>query len=101
MHPAKWDHTARFDNKTVGVIGTGSSSVQIVLQLQKICKEVQVFILHPAWISPPFGSGKYVLPRGDIILWPKGTGVLARELTKGIRIVLIAFVSGRLTLPRC
>ena len=54
MHSPKWDHTVDFDNKTVGVIGTGSSSVQIVHQLQKICKEVQVFKLRPTWISPPF-----------------------------------------------
>jgi cation diffusion facilitator CzcD-associated flavoprotein CzcO len=57
MHSAKWDHTVDFDNKTVGVIGTGSTSVQIVPQLQKICKEVQVFMRSPTWISPPFGSG--------------------------------------------
>ena len=57
MHSAKWDHTVDFDNKTVGVIGTGSSSVQIVPQLQKICKEVQVFMRSPTWISPPFGAG--------------------------------------------
>jgi cation diffusion facilitator CzcD-associated flavoprotein CzcO len=47
MHSAKWDHTVDFENKTVGVIGTGSSSVQIIPQLQKICKEVQVFMLRP------------------------------------------------------
>jgi cation diffusion facilitator CzcD-associated flavoprotein CzcO len=58
MHSAKWDHMVDFDNKVVGVIGTGSTSVQIVPQLQKICKEVQVFMRSPTWISPPFGSGK-------------------------------------------
>jgi cation diffusion facilitator CzcD-associated flavoprotein CzcO len=58
MHSAKWDHTVNFDNKTVGVIGTGSTSVQIVPQLQKICREVQVFMRSPTWISPPFGAGK-------------------------------------------
>lgn len=60
MHSATWDHTVDLDNKIVGVIGTGSSSVQIVPQLQKVCKEVQVFMRSPTWISPPFGSGKSV-----------------------------------------
>ncbi|KAF2186725.1 FAD/NAD(P)-binding domain-containing protein [Zopfia rhizophila CBS 207.26] len=57
MHSAKWDHSVDFNGKTAGVIGTGSTSVQIVPQLQKICKEVQVYMRSPTWISPPFGAG--------------------------------------------
>lgn len=57
MHSAAWNHDVDFNNKTVGVIGTGSTSVQIVPQLQKICKEVQVYMRSPTWISPPFGAG--------------------------------------------
>lgn len=57
MHSAKWDHSVDFDDKVAGVIGTGSTSVQIVPQLQKICKQVQVYMRSPTWISPPFGAG--------------------------------------------
>ncbi|KAF2737728.1 FAD/NAD(P)-binding domain-containing protein [Polyplosphaeria fusca] len=57
MHSAKWDHSVDFNGKTAGVIGTGSTSVQIVPQLQKICNEVQVYMRSPTWISPPFGAG--------------------------------------------
>lgn len=57
MHSAAWNHDVDFDNKTVGVIGTGSTSVQIVPQLQQFCKEVQVYMRSPTWISPPFGAG--------------------------------------------
>jgi cation diffusion facilitator CzcD-associated flavoprotein CzcO len=57
MHSANWDHSVDFDGKTAGVIGTGSTSVQIVPQLQKVCKEVQVYMRSPTWISPPFGAG--------------------------------------------
>lgn len=57
MHSAAWNHDVDFENKIVGVIGTGSTSVQIVPQLQKICKEVQVYMRSPTWISPPFGAG--------------------------------------------
>jgi cation diffusion facilitator CzcD-associated flavoprotein CzcO len=58
MHSAKWDHSVDFHGKTVGVIGTGSTSVQIVPQLQKIAKQVQVYMRSPTWISPPFGAGE-------------------------------------------
>jgi hypothetical protein len=57
MHSAKWNHEVDFQKKTVGVIGTGSTSVQIVPQLQQTCKEVQVYMRSPTWISPPFGGG--------------------------------------------
>lgn len=57
MHSAAWDHGVDLDNKTIGVIGTGSTSVQIVPQLQKIAKQVQVYMRSSTWISPPFGAG--------------------------------------------
>ncbi|KAN0120142.1 FAD/NAD(P)-binding domain containing protein [Hyaloscypha variabilis] len=57
MHSAKWDHGVDFQEKSVGVIGTGSTSVQIVPQLQKEVKDLKVFMRSPTWISPPFGGG--------------------------------------------
>jgi cation diffusion facilitator CzcD-associated flavoprotein CzcO len=44
MHSAKWDSSVGFDENTVvGVIGNGSTAVQIVPQLQKISKKVYSF----------------------------------------------------------
>lgn len=57
MHSAHWDHSVDFNDKVAGVIGNGSTSVQIVPALQKICKEVQAYMRSPTWISPPFGAG--------------------------------------------
>lgn len=60
MHSAKWNHEVDFKNKTIGIIGTGSTSVQILPQLQKVAKKVKVFMRSPTWISPPFGGGENV-----------------------------------------
>lgn len=67
MHSAAWDHGVDFKGKSVGVIGTGSTSVQIVPALQKIAKDVKVFMRSPTWISPPFGGGvlEQDLRKGD------------------------------------
>ena len=59
LHSASWDHSVDFKDKQVGVIGTGSSSVQIVPQLQKVVKHLEVFMRSSTWISPPFGSRKF------------------------------------------
>ncbi|KAK3679181.1 hypothetical protein LTR78_000742 [Recurvomyces mirabilis] len=56
MHSASWDHGIDLDDKVIGVIGNGSTSVQIVPQLQKVAKKVQAYMRSPTWISPPFGS---------------------------------------------
>lgn len=57
IHSANWDHSVDFTNKTVGLIGVGSSSIQIVPQIQKIVKKLQVFMRSSTWISPPFAAG--------------------------------------------
>jgi cation diffusion facilitator CzcD-associated flavoprotein CzcO len=57
MHSASWDHSVDFEGKTVGVIGTGSTSVQIVPALQKEVSHLKVFMRSSTWISPPFGGG--------------------------------------------
>jgi cation diffusion facilitator CzcD-associated flavoprotein CzcO len=57
MHSAHWDHQVDFKGKTVGVIGTGSTSVQIVPALQPEVKQMKVFMRSSTWISPPFGGG--------------------------------------------
>lgn len=57
MHSASWDHTVDLDGKRIGVIGNGSTSVQIVPQLQKIAKKLEVYMRSSTWISPPFGAG--------------------------------------------
>ncbi|KAH8805254.1 hypothetical protein F5884DRAFT_823017 [Xylogone sp. PMI_703] len=57
MHSARWDESVDFKDKVVGVIGTGSTAIQIVPQLQKVSKKLSLFMRSPTWISPPFGGG--------------------------------------------
>ncbi|KAL5390168.1 hypothetical protein PMIN06_002078 [Paraphaeosphaeria minitans] len=57
LHSANWDHSVDFKDKSTAIIGVGSTSVQITPALQKICKDVKVFMRSPTWISPPFGAG--------------------------------------------
>ncbi|KAH7153042.1 hypothetical protein EDB81DRAFT_790348 [Dactylonectria macrodidyma] len=56
MHSASWDHSVDFKDKSIGVIGTGSTSVQIVPALQPEVKHMKVFMRSSTWISPPFGN---------------------------------------------
>ncbi|KAE9965383.1 hypothetical protein BLS_007682 [Venturia inaequalis] len=57
MHSAAWDSSCDWEGKTVAVIGTGSSSIQIVPQIQKTAKHMTAFMRSVTWISPALGPG--------------------------------------------
>jgi cation diffusion facilitator CzcD-associated flavoprotein CzcO len=57
MHSAAWNQDYDFKNKRVGVIGGGSSSIQIVPNLQKVeGVQLSCFVRSRTWISNPFGD---------------------------------------------
>ncbi len=52
IHTLHWDHNYDFNNKRVAVIGTGASAVQVIPQLQRKVKQLNVFQRTPPWIVP-------------------------------------------------
>lgn len=57
MHSAAWNTDYDFRNKRIGVIGSGSSAIQIIPKLQKIPgAQLSCFMRSRTWISPPFGQ---------------------------------------------
>ncbi|TRX93324.1 hypothetical protein FHL15_005903 [Xylaria flabelliformis] len=57
MHSALWSDEYDFRNKRIGVIGNGSSAIQIVPSLQKIeGARLSCFVRSKTWITNPFGD---------------------------------------------
>ena len=57
MHSAGWNEEYKFENKRVGVIGSGSSAIQIIPKLQqREGTQLSCFIRSKTWISPPLGQ---------------------------------------------
>lgn len=52
FHSARWDHDVELDGKRVGVIGTGSTGVQITSALAKRVSKFCLFQRTPQWIMP-------------------------------------------------
>jgi cation diffusion facilitator CzcD-associated flavoprotein CzcO len=52
IHSARWDHDYDFTGKTVAVVGTGASAVQIIPELVKQAGFVKVFQRTPGWVIP-------------------------------------------------
>ena len=57
MHSASWNENYDFKNKRIGIIGSGSSAIQIVPKLQKVeGVTLNCFMRNRTWISPPLGQ---------------------------------------------
>ncbi len=52
FHSARWDHSVPLDGARIGVVGTGSTAVQIVTALVDRVKSIAMFQRTPQWIAP-------------------------------------------------
>ncbi|MFM7224435.1 MAG: flavin-containing monooxygenase [Actinomycetota bacterium] len=62
FHSARWDHSVALDGARVGVIGTGSTAVQIVTALVDRVAELVLFQRTAQWVmpqaNPPYDDGE-------------------------------------------
>jgi cation diffusion facilitator CzcD-associated flavoprotein CzcO len=52
FHSARWEHGVAIAGKRVGVVGTGSSAIQIVGAIVDEVAELRLFQRTPQWIAP-------------------------------------------------
>lgn len=52
FHTSRWDHSAPLDNRSVAVIGNGSTGVQIISALAARCAKLLHFQRTAQWIMP-------------------------------------------------
>ncbi|KAJ9156053.1 Steroid monooxygenase [Pleurostoma richardsiae] len=56
LHSANWDKSVKLEGKRVAVIGSGSSAVQIVPNIQPVVSSMKCFIRSPGWVTGGFGQ---------------------------------------------
>jgi cation diffusion facilitator CzcD-associated flavoprotein CzcO len=70
FHSARWDHGAELAGRRVGVIGTGSTGVQLVTALAGTAAHVTMFQRTAQWIFP-MGNPRIPMPmRKALARWP-------------------------------
>jgi cation diffusion facilitator CzcD-associated flavoprotein CzcO len=84
FHSARWDHRARVEGRRVGVVGTGSTGVQIVTALVGVAERVLLFQRTAQWIFP-MGNPRIPAPlRKTLSRWPRlselWVGLLVRAI---------------------
>ncbi|KAJ5949897.1 flavin-binding monooxygenase [Penicillium verhagenii] len=60
VHSAAWPEDLDLSGKVVGLIGNGSSGIQILPAIKSQVKELVTFIREATWISPPIGQEYHV-----------------------------------------
>lgn len=80
MHSAEWNSAIKLDNKIVGVIGTGASSIQIVPSIAHKVKELIVYQRTPQYIMPKMLQTRTILV-GKLFKRIPSIGRFARRFT--------------------
>jgi cation diffusion facilitator CzcD-associated flavoprotein CzcO len=67
FHSARWDHSVPLDGKRVGIIGTGSTAIQIVPALADRVGRLALFQRTAQWVlplaNPPYSEGEKAMYR--------------------------------------
>src|SRR5258706_844900 len=81
FHSARWDHAVSLVGRRVGVIGTGSSAIQIVTELVYRVGALPLFQRTPKWVTPtangPFREEERAVFRKD----PEAMRQIRREVS--------------------
>jgi cation diffusion facilitator CzcD-associated flavoprotein CzcO len=71
FHSSQWDHSISLKDKRIGLIGTGSTGVQIVAELGGTVRQLTMFQRTAQWVYP-FPNGRYsTLTKSALSRWPR------------------------------
>ncbi|CAG8886462.1 unnamed protein product [Penicillium egyptiacum] len=56
LHSASWDESFDWENKSIAIIGNGSSGIQLVPAMLPRSARIDHYIRGKTWIAPPLGS---------------------------------------------
>src|SRR5215470_14268033 len=93
FHSARWDHSVPMAGKRVGIVGTGSSAIQIVTAVVDDVAELRLFQRTPQWIAPAqnpaYTDDEKMIFRGDPAAIPAVRDQVSRAITDGFANVLV------------
>ena len=82
IHSAAWNSTLQLKDKAVGLIGNGSSAVQILPALEPVARNVTTFFRSPNWILPSIGAEQREYTVKEIWKFAKGPNALSALRSK-------------------
>src|SRR6202008_4680038 len=71
FHSARWDHSISLPDKRIGLIGTGSTGVQITSEIGGNVRGLKIFQRTPQWVLPMPNPRYSRLTRALMQRWPR------------------------------
>ncbi|KAF2841023.1 FAD/NAD(P)-binding domain-containing protein [Patellaria atrata CBS 101060] len=78
LHTANWDNNVKLEGKHIGLIGNGSSGIQVLPTIQPIVEKVTTFIREPTWVSPVQGLEQHVFTDKERLEFAQKPGTLTQ-----------------------
>ncbi|KAJ3505848.1 hypothetical protein NLJ89_g7199 [Agrocybe chaxingu] len=78
LHTANWDSRVNLTRKHVGLIGNGSSGIQVLPAIHPIVSKVTTFIRSPTWVSPSHNIVQHVYTEEEHREFETSPGALLR-----------------------
>ncbi|KAG6877424.1 hypothetical protein C0993_007592 [Termitomyces sp. T159_Od127] len=69
MHTADWDRSVNLEGKRVGLIGNGSSGIQVLPAIQPKVAKLITFVRRPTWVFPTQGFEQHVYSEEELELF--------------------------------
>jgi cation diffusion facilitator CzcD-associated flavoprotein CzcO len=66
VHTGHWDTSVKLEGKTVALVGSGSSALQVFPAIQPSVKRVINFVRSPIWVLPTISSAPVDFTKEDI-----------------------------------
>ncbi|KAF5004023.1 hypothetical protein FDECE_9469 [Fusarium decemcellulare] len=76
VHTANWPDSISLEGKHVGLIGNGSSGIQVLPAIRETCKKVTTFIREPTWVSPVQGLEQHLFTPEELNEFENKPGAL-------------------------
>jgi len=90
FHSARWDHSVKLEGARVGIVGTGSSAVQIVGAIVDRVKKLSLFQRTAQWIMPQENPRYSEAERAEFRRHPE----LVTKMHEDMAVLFSAFSNG-------
>lgn len=82
LHTARWDHGVATAGRRIGVIGTGSSAIQVVSALVRKVSELVLFQRTPQWIMAQDNPAYTAEERAEFRTQPEKMAALRADISR-------------------
>jgi len=97
IHSANWDESVELEGKHVGLIGNGSTGVQLLPVLQQKCSKVTTFIRQAGYVSPVQGLEQHLFSeeeKSDFVNNPGSLLKYRKQIEDGLNGLFGVFMQG-------